>query len=260
MRKLFSASIPCKGGCKYCFAKWANYTPQMELSQEIPNVDTESIILYPCCDGDCFNQINLFEQLMQLKEVHQKVYISISSKSFPSDEQITELKNLHQWLVQTGNGYLKFAISLSNRSMLEEIEPMTMPYEERVNLASKINAIGIPLSLTIKPILPFIPEIEYKTILSDFQPYLKHVLLGGLYVDKESDFFHNYLSNYECTKRKVSWLPNTPEWDYIEDSTLIENLQNYAHKLGIKTFLSDNELMESLANEVMLQNGYYGNN
>lgn len=249
MRVLLSSDIPCKGGCKYCFAKWSSYEPLDGSSSMQLSGDKEELILYPCCDGDCFYQANLTERIMQLSANYQKVYVSISSKLYPSDGQINQWRNLHQWLVLNKKGFLKFAISISNRSMLNEIEPQTMLYEDRLKLALKMKEMGIPVSLTLKPVLPFISEGEYRSILEDFSPFLRHVLLGGLYVDKAMSFYSDYLGSYSCAKRKVNWLPQEPEWDYIEDPELMNQIKRNAEHLGMQVFMSDKTLIEEIARE-----------
>lgn len=247
MRKFLSANIPCEAGCKYCFAKWAGYNRQPALGFESENVDSDRVILYPCCDGDFFDQVELVENVKHYTESHRKVYVSLSSKIRPTDEKIMQLLGLHEWLVRADKGFVKFAISLSNRTLLDEIEPATMSYEERIKLASYINSLGLPLSLTIKPVLPFITEEEYDSILNDFSPYLNRVLLGGLYVNKTSSFYADYLHNdYICAKRKVAWLLDHPDWDYVEDAELMKKIKISAQKLGMQAFDSDSSVVKSL--------------
>lgn len=247
MRKFLSANIPCKAGCKYCFAKWAGYNRQATLGFERENADSDRVILYPCCDGDFFDQVELVENVKHYTESHKKVYVSLSSKIRPTDEKIMQLLGLHEWLVKEDKGFVKFAISLSTRTMLDEIEPATMSYEERIKLASYINSLGLPLSLTIKPVLPFITAEEYDSILKDFSSYLNRVLIGGLYVNKTSSFYADYLYNdYVCTKRKVAWLIAHPDWDYVEDAELMKKIKISAQRLGMQVFDSDSSVVKSL--------------
>ena len=158
-----------------------------------------------------------------------------------------QLLGLHEWLVKEDKGFVKFAISLSTRTMLDEIEPATMSYEERIKLAGYINSLGLPLSLTIKPVLPFITAEEYDSILKDFSSYLNRVLIGGLYVNKTSSFYADYLYNDSvCTKRKVAWLIAHPDWDYVEDAELMKKIQISAQRLGMQVFDSDSSVVKSL--------------
>lgn len=253
MRKFLSASAPCKAGCKYCFAKRSDYLCQSALKVEQENISTDEIILYPCCDGDFFDQMSLVESVKRVANHYKKVYVSLSSKSYPSDEHIKQLLALNAWLSDREKGFVKFAISLSNRTMISEIEPGTMSYETRVGLAKKIKSTSLPLSLTIKPVLPFISEHEYFSILEDFRPYLDHVLLGGLYVDPTSSFYHDYIQDrYVCVKRNVVWLSDHPDWDYVEDEEQMKRIEQFAKTLGMKVFASDSLVVQSLIKEVEL--------
>ena len=101
--------------------------------------------------------------------------------------------------------------------------------------------------MTVKPVLPFITEEEYGSIMKDFSPYLDSVLIGGLYVNKKSDFYARYVQDrYVCTKRKVEWLINHPEWDYVEDTGKMEKIRTLAKDLGLSVFDSDVTLIKAL--------------
>lgn len=245
MRQFFSVNIPCSARCKYCYARRSDYIVQPLLGCTQKTVDANKIILYPSCDGDFFNQVDSVKQIEHLSSSYEKIYVSVSSKTKPNEIQLGELLKLHEWLQKNDKGFVKFAISLSNRSMIDEIEPGTIQYKERLNLAKLVKNIGIPLSLTIKPVLPFIPENEYTSILDDFSSYLKCVSIGGLYVDKSSDFYQQYFSNSAmCIKRKVTWLLNEPEWDYIEDKELMMAISSHAKKINMHVFTSDSDVIQ----------------
>jgi len=248
VRRFLSTPIPCKASCKYCFAKWPDYSPQPHLGYDQEIMGENRIVLYPCCDGDYFNLLGFIEDVKHLSLAYDKIYVSLSRKTAPCDDQISQLLSLNEWLVAEEKGFVKFAIALSNRSMLEEIEPSTMSYQQRLELARVLSSLKLPLSLTLKPILPFIPFSDYSSILEDFRPYLTHVLIGGLYVNKDTAFYEKYiLKHYTSTKRQVVWLPNNPEWDYIEDPLLMEQNTDYADNLNMKVFTSDYPLIRSLS-------------
>lgn len=251
MRKFASVNTPCKAGCQYCFAKWSDLYkhPKPLLDQDIK--DSDEIILYPSCDGEFFDQDEIIKTIKHYSELRKKVYVSLSCKVEPTDEKLLQLKNLDEWLRAENKGFVKFAISLSCRSHLGEIEPGTMKYEERIELARKTYNLGLATSLTIKPILPFISADEYISIISDFKKYLSYVLVGGLYVDKCSKFYNEDLSEYPCVKREVDWIEGKPEWDYIESKSTIEKIKNETQKWGIKVFDSDAEIVIDMRKEVL---------
>lgn len=245
MRKLFSAGIPCQAGCKYCFAKWDmmyNGMPQLENEQ----ISENEAIIYPCCDGEFFDQYQLIESVKRTAEKMDKVYLSISTKHLFNDEEVGCITKLNQELVSANKGFVKLAISLSNMTKLEDIEPDTMSYSERLDLARRIKDADIFLAITIKPILPFVTAEEYCQIIDDFSKYTKYFLIGGLYINRESDFYSKYISSQNIIQhRTVEWLPNHPEWEYIEDAVQFQKIRLYADNKGVFVFNSDVDLIKA---------------
>lgn len=174
----------------------------------------------------------------------KKVYFSISTKQSIADEEIARIGEFDRELRSTNRGFVKLAISISNISMLEEIEPRTLSYLQRLALAEKIQKEGLFFSVTIKPILPFIEVDEYCTIINDFSKYTNYFLMGGLYINKGTKFYSQYiLPGTKVTQRVVNWLPDHPEWDYIEDEVQFRQVREHAAQTGNLTFDSDDQLI-----------------
>lgn len=243
MREFFSASTPCSSGCQYCFAKWGNKNTEFLQADSTQRVE-DGTIVYPCCDGEFLRQQRYIECMRDFSHKSKKVYFSISTKQSIADEEIARIGEFDRELRSTNRGFVKLAISISNISMLEEIEPGTISYLQRLELAEKIQKEGIFFSLTIKPILPFIQTEEYRTIIKDFSRYTKYFLLGGLYVNKETEFYSRYISpNTKIIRRVVSWLPDHPVWDYVEDEAQFRQIREYAEQIGNLIFDSDEQLI-----------------
>ena len=243
MREFFSASTPCSSGCQYCFAKWDNRrTGFLQLGDVKPIED--GTIVYPCCDGEFLGQPGYIECMRSFSQQSKEVYFSLSTKQSISDEEIEQLKNFDRDLRSANRGFVKLAISISNISLLEELEPGTISYLQRLALAEKLQKSGFFFSVTIKPILPFIDAAEYCTIINDFSKYTNCFLMGGLYINKETKFFSQYiLPGTKVTRRVVNWMPEHPEWDYIEDEAQFQRIREYASQTGCLTFDSDEELI-----------------
>lgn len=245
MRKLCPAQLPCSAGCKYCFSTWSNY--QKSAFNEDIELGSKSILIYPCCDGDYFMQSGMNETIKRYSEKFKYIYVSISSKIEPSKESLKSLFSLNEWLLSTGRGMVKYASSISTVSMINEIEPNTMSYEKRYEIASKFKENGITVSLTLKPVMPFISGEEYCSIVEKYSELTKYVVIGGLYVNKDTDFYRSYImSQYDTIKRRVSWLPNKPLWDYLEPREQMEQIKEYCFSRSISLFESDNLLFEYL--------------
>lgn len=213
---------------------------------ESADLSEKRAVIYPCCDGNFFDQNELFESVKEVAKSMDKVYVSISTKSSINDEKMAKLTQLNQELLSEDKGFVKLGISLSNISMISEIEPGTISYAERLSLAKQIKETSILLAVTIKPILPFISTEEYCQIISDFSEYTRYFLIGGLYLNKESKFYLNYITReHSIQKRVVEWLPDRPEWEYIEDDKQFQQIRKYAEKKGVLLFDSDVDLIKS---------------
>lgn len=247
MRILYSASAPCGAGCKYCFAKWNELYPgQPKLDESAPGNNEKQAIIYPCCDGEFFDQDDLVNLVEMYSRSMEKVYVSISTKQHIQDSDLYRLAQLNSHLISADKGFVKFSISLSNKYNLAEIEPRTMTYSERLDLAKSISETEMLNSLTLKPILPFVPVEEYFEIIDEFSLYLQNILIGGLYVNPNSDFFlKNIAGKWDVSPRKVEWLLDTPEWDYIADESKMSAIRSFSHNRNLHIFDSDVDLIKS---------------
>ena len=250
MRNLYSVNNPCQAGCAYCFAKWKDiYTGQPSL--ETANIDNEGIILYPCCDGELFDQTGVIDKIKDISKDSKKIYVSISTKRMLNQKEFNNILTLNQWLNEHNKGFVKFSVSVSTKTKICEIERSTADYSDRLLLAQKLMCSNIHSSLTLKPVLPFIPSKEYIEIINDFSPYVKYITLGGLYINPKSKFYTEYIQDkYSFTKRKVCWLDNNPDWYYIEDNKKTQQLIEYASNRGIQVHLSDEDLIKSIINQM----------
>lgn len=246
MRRLYSAATPCNAGCKYCFSKWNGvYSVQSPFS--IERICDREAIIYPCCDGEFFEQYNIVEMTKSIMRKMDKVYLSISTKNSITDRQLRTIIELNDMLQSEGKGFVKFSVSVSNKSKLSEIEPRTTRYEERMDIVRRLVFEGIPSSLTLKPILPFVADEEYFEILEDFCVIVNRVLVGGLYVCTNTPFYEEYVKDrYPIEKREVNWLEEKPAWDYVSDQAKIDRIKQKATELGMTPYDSDADLVASL--------------
>ena len=246
MRKLYSANRVCGSNCKYCFANWNDiYIRHSSFNSE--PIDDKKAIIYPCCDGEFFMQRISIEEIKRFCEPMDKVYVSISTKNAMTPEMIQAIVRLNNYLKLNNKGFVKFSVSITTSSRVHEIELNTLSYYERICLLNEFSKTDVPLSVTIKPILPFIPTEEYIKIIDDCSNYVSCVLLGGLYVNKNTGFYKEYIEKkWKTVMRSVSWLPDKPEWEYVFQDDKIREIAQYANTKGISVFESDVELIESL--------------
>lgn len=194
-----------------------------------------------------FDQQGIIDDIKNIADTVNNLYISVSTKRNLSVSEIDNILILNKWLTDNQKGFVKFSIALSTKTMIDDIEPGTMSYSERVSLIKQLNQNSIRVSLTLKPILPFVPLQEYLDVIEDFKPYINHIAIGGLYLNPISAFYKKYIKDkYICKKRTVSWLNSHPEWYYIEDEEKIKQIESFSNKNNIQIFKSDEELIKSM--------------
>jgi len=245
-RTLYSPKSKCSGGCKYCFAQWGGQAPEFPLiDAEFAIHRTQKHIVYPCCDGDFVSNTALFESLEKLSE-QPNLVVSISTKQLLSDKTLFFLKRIHEKLKENA-GFLKLGVSITTKSMIEELEPDTAPYQDRVKMLNRIVSMKIPSAVTLKPILPFIPIEEYQSIIDD-TTFAGRYLLGSLYVHPDSKFFRHYIKDrYVMELKEVNWVNDNCKWMSVIQHHRIEQIQHYIEIKKLAGFLSDITLIEALS-------------
>ncbi len=248
-RKLYSSSS-CKADCKYCFSKWNKvYNGQPTMLSE--KIHDDISIVYPCCDGDIINNKKGLSELWQLVNNSKKTIVSMSTKCILKEDIMNELVDINNYLANNEKGFVKLSISLSTKTMIKDIEENALPYARRFDLLSQMKELGFHTSVTIKPILPFVPNEEYFEILDDCRSVVDRVLIGGLYVDKSTEFYQCYIKDkYYTTKRSVQWLNGHPIWDYVDQEEKIKQIYTYGVSRNLLVFDTDVDLIKSFLVEV----------
>lgn len=245
MREFFSTGEPCKAGCAYCFARWNSEYCVQSLSCN-GKKGVRRAVVYPSCDGDFFERKQNISMVKKLAETMDNMYVSVSTKCAITPDVLKALCDLNSFLRQENKGFVKVSMSITTKSMIDEIEPGTLHYEDRLMLLKEIANLGFPTSITLKPILPLVADCEYFSIIDDCQNVVQKILTGGLYVNSDSEFFGKYIKGkYETEYRTVSWLPGRPTWLYVSQEEKISRIEEYARSRGIEIYESDIDLVES---------------
>ena len=247
-RRLYSSSV-CEANCKYCFSKWNNvYSGQPTMISE--KIHDDISVVYPCCDGDILDDKKGLSELWKLVYNSQRIIVSMSTKCNIKQDVMNALVDINNYLVDNEKGFVKLSISLSTKTMIEEVEGNTLPYARRFDLLRQMKELGFHTSVTIKPILPFVPNEEYFEILNDCRVVVDRVLIGGLYVDKSTEFYQRYIRDkFDLTQRSVQWLNSNPVWDYVDQEDKIKQIYSYGVSRNLLIFDTDVDLIKSLLAE-----------
>jgi DNA repair photolyase len=248
-RALFASARQCPFGCRYCFAKFDQFAPNHPLPRFSDNDAKEDDIIYPTCDGEFFIDSRAKSELEDLvNSTRKSVRVSISVKFSVREREARFLRALNDRLEGAGRGLIKCSISLSTKDQIDEIEPQTPGYGQRLRALRILAEERVPTSVNLKPILPFVSEAEYNEIVADTAPYTAAYLVGGLYIDAKSEFGQKIKLDYSSfvSPRLVDWLPNRPEWEYCENPSQLKSIRQSIAAKGRQAFDSDLLVMDYL--------------
>lgn len=204
-------------------------------------------IYYPACDSE-FIWTNEFDTFInKISASSQKAIVSIATKAKLKPSILRRVKEINQDLISRQTGFIKISTSFSTKRRIDELEKGTLNYIQRVEQLTELNELGIPSSLILKPILPFVDLEEYKEIIDDTHNIIEYYSLGGLYFSLKSDFFKSYIENkYAYIFKKAEWLSYKPEWGFIESKEKADSIRKYIASFHKQAFLSDQEMLEKM--------------
>ena len=228
----------CPFACKYCFAEFSCFQeakPRLDIREA-----TQGKILYPSCDTEVGLSASRIDEIAEFANTLNAIAVSISTKRKPSEGFLSALVKLDEKLYGLGV-LLKVSISVSTKYQISDIEKGASQYAERLEMASQLRKHGIATSVNLKPVLPFIQISEYLEIVDDFFERCSDFLLGGLYLDRKTQFGKEIIEEYPdlILNRCIEWMPGQPLWTTCYDNFKIDKILDYISDLGGCGYLSD---------------------
>jgi len=242
-REFMDAVNDCPFKCEYCFAKWRAETRKTNTSDS-----SCAVVLYPLCDSELCNQdIDKLENTIQeyIKNAlnGKKLIVSLSTKDKNFAAYIPTFDRIQKAVSLTG-GFVKLGISFTNINY-GDLEKGTATFEERLGLLKILSEYEFRLSAVIKPVLPFVAVDEYIEIVRQSSVYTDKYLLGGLYVEEDSEFYNAYIKDkFKVTHKQVAWL-NNEEHLYVGSDYTQKKLEHFIKSIGKSVYSSDIEMIES---------------
>jgi DNA repair photolyase len=251
-RVLVPVGEPCLFGCRYC------YTRGGEVG--LARVDMEEIIssfqqfareasfetIQFGYDGDPFSRPERgIAMLKRLALMHK--HLNFSTKALLTGSTLDLLHDIHTYMLSVGTT-LSALVSLSCWDSAATVEPHTPLPHERILTVANLTSIGIPVFISVRPILPHIPDSEYERIVDEgIRAGCDGFILGPLYADDRGQFVRfippAILADVPGRKGKVSWSAHSPIWTRYEDTERLQRLLSMIERKGGRTFLSSADAM-----------------
>lgn len=251
-RRLLAGPMRCRFRCQYCFAKSGHYPRQPTYDSR--QTYSEFDIIYPACDTELLLEPEWKAKLQHLAgRAGRCTIIRFSTKSVITEEIADDLSAINHSLLHDSKGFLLVGISISTRSRLEEIEPGTANFQQRIAGLGFLASRGIPINVTFRPLLPFIPAAEYSEIAQQTREFTRDYLLGGLYVFKGTPFYDLHIADkHSVISRQVDWLDAKPEWEFIKSADLTQRVAEELSAAGCRPYHSDLELVSHIRTTIAL--------
>ena len=240
----------CPFGCKYCFARFAQYEPPLSLHdvERDPDLLDDISVIYPACDVDIFGIANPLDLLRRTARFNRS--ICISTKAPLSMKVVQELRKIGEYLGNQGE-VLKVGVSFATRRQIQTLEPRTACYATRVGNLRMLQDADVLASVVLKPLLPDVPLKEYTDIIDETREYTRHFVVGDEYVDEatlRTDADGGPAKSVSW--RRVNWIRGNPVWPVRTSHGLSHDVVQYIRDCDCEAFVSDLTLMSSLRQQL----------
>ncbi len=241
-RKLIYLTGKCSNECLYCFSNWDLNNKMFDELHDYNN----PVIIYPSCNNEIYDTKDFIEYIEKCIEIQSHYCIlSFSTKTIIKSSTLQKIKQINDYYLSKRRGFIKISVSITNKSMISEIEPNAAEYNDRLKLLKLLRELNIPTSVIIKPILPFIDVSEYKVIVQECSIYTRYFVTGDLYINTGDPFYIKYIKDkYKLNQRRVSWLKDEPLWHVVECENIRNYIQEYIRNKNLFVFESDRDFLQ----------------
>ena len=242
----------CKFGCIYCFTN-ENYETngQTILTDKIlTNVD----LIQPFCDYDVFACENCDWKNEIAEYIKYNKIVSFATKAYISEERAQYLAEMNRILESMGS-FLHVGISITTIDYINEIEPRTTTFEQRVKSLINLFKYGIPCSVILRPLLPVLTEKELYRIIDETCDYCDNYVYGPLYLNAEiEEYLVKRGIKIQKIKHQAKWRKGEPYCEIFEseDSRKLERwLMDYCSKKNKAAFSSNDDAIDNIRKSMM---------
>jgi DNA repair photolyase len=231
----------CPLGCIYCFVENPDYPdfPRIDTPQAqdiIEKTAKEVDVIQPACDVELLLLPNALQILEELSKYGKS--ISFATKANVNERTAELLAGIHNKLVKV-NAILQIAVSLTRLVHWQDVERFTVSPELRIKSLKTLYGYGIPTTVAIKPLLPFVPSNEICDIVSMTQKYCHGYLTGPTYLTPAlKEYMHkiNYRFEDLIQIRRTPWMIGSPSLETISSPHLERALTLKSSSFNLPVF------------------------
>jgi DNA repair photolyase len=251
-RVLVPVGEPCPFGCQYCYTRGGEVglsrVPMQDVLSRFREFALEAAFetIQFGYDGDPFARPE--RGIAMLKELAtMNKHLNFSTKAALTPSTLDALSEIRSTLEAAGKT-LSALVSLSCWDSASIVEPHTPSSQERIFTVANLTSIGVPTFITIRPVLPHIPDSEYERIaVEGIKAGSEGFVIGPLYSDKRGRFVRfippETLARTPSRTSTVSWSAHSPTWTRYEDTDRLQQLLLMIEQKGGRTFLSSADAM-----------------
>jgi len=251
-RVLVPVGEPCPFGCQYCYTRGGEVglsrVPMQEVLSRFREFAQEAAFetIQFGYDGDPFARPE--RGIAMLKELAtMNKHVNFSTKAALTTSTLDALSEIRSTLDAAGKT-LSALVSLSCWDSAPIVEPHTPSSQERIQTVANLASIGVPTFITLRPVLPHIPDSEYERIaVEGIQVGCDGFVIGPLYSDKRGRFVRfipsEALARTPNRTSTISWSAHSPTWTRYEDTDRLQRLLLMIEQKGGRAFLSSADAM-----------------
>ncbi len=174
-------------------------------------------------------------------------HVNFSTKALLEGSILDALSAIHARL-EAANTTLSALVSLSCWDSAPIVEPHTPSPHERMQTIANLKHRDIPVFISVRPVLPHIPDSEYVRIVDEgMLAGCEGFILGPLYADARGRFVRfippAILASVPSQTDSVSWSAHAPRWTRYEEATRLQRLLLMIERKGGRSFLSSADAM-----------------
>lgn len=251
-RVLVPVGKPCQFGCRYCYTRGRDIGLARLKAEDILQdfqqfaQDASFETIQFGYDSDPFSQpdrgIAMLRQLAGMQK-----HVNFSTKALVDGSLLAALSEIRSQL-EIVDKRLSALVSVSSWESASLVEPHTPSPQERMMTVANLKSVGIPVFISVRPILPNVRDNEYERVADEgINAGCDGFILGPLYSDARGQFVRfipsQFLTTLPNRVGSVSWSPHKPTWTRYEDVNRLQRLLSMIEQKGGRTFLSSADAM-----------------